>query len=57
VDGESWLLVGETRFEVAEPVQVGLYANGEIDRVVHPGAHVDGTAIRFLSFRQWGPRS
>jgi len=56
-DGEKWFLVGEARFTAPDPIQVGLYANGEIDRVVHPGAHTDGTAIRFLSFRQWGPRT
>ena len=55
VDGEMWFLVGETRFAVDEPIQVGVYANGEIYRSVHPGAFVDGTAIRFLSFQQWGP--
>jgi tetratricopeptide (TPR) repeat protein len=54
VDGESWFSVGEIRFEAFDPVQVGLYANGEIDRLVHPGAHTEGAAIRFLSFRQWG---
>jgi hypothetical protein len=54
-DGATWFLVGETRFVSAGSLQVGLYANGAIDRVVHPGAHSEGTAIRFLSFRQWGP--
>jgi hypothetical protein len=56
VDGETWFLVGETRFVVADPLQVGLYANGEIDRVIHPGAHVEGTAIRFLAFDLWEAR-
>jgi len=56
-DGETWFLVGEIDLAARVPIQVGLYANGEIDRVVHPGAHGDGTAIRFLSFKQWGPRS
>lgn len=53
-DGETWFTVGETQFVAADPLQVGVYANGEIDRVVHPGACTDGTAIRFLTFEQWG---
>jgi predicted ATPase/class 3 adenylate cyclase len=57
MDGETWFSVGETGFAVADPIQVGLYANGDIDRVIHPGAYAEGTAIRFLSFKQWGPRT
>jgi tetratricopeptide (TPR) repeat protein len=55
-DGETWFSVGETEFAMIDPLKVGVYANGEIDRVVYPGTHVKGTAIRFLSFQQWGPR-
>jgi tetratricopeptide (TPR) repeat protein len=53
-DGETWFSVAEIQFEASDPVQVGLYANGEIDRVVHPGVHAKGAAIRFHSFQQWG---
>jgi hypothetical protein len=52
-DGEAWFRVGEADFAVDGPLQVGLYANGEIDRVIHPGSHPKGTAIRFLLFQQW----
>jgi hypothetical protein len=45
--------VGEVEFQAADALQVGLYANGDIDRVIHPGSHAEGTAIRFLSFQQW----
>jgi hypothetical protein len=31
-----------------------LYAVGEIQRVIYPGAYPDGTAIRFESFWYWG---
>jgi tetratricopeptide (TPR) repeat protein len=53
LDGEAWFSVGETDFPAVDPLQVGVYANGDIDRIVHPGSYADGTAIRFRSFSQW----
>jgi tetratricopeptide (TPR) repeat protein len=46
-DGEDWFRVGSVAFPAEDPVQVGLHAIGEIDRVVYNGAYPDGTAIRF----------
>jgi hypothetical protein len=53
-DGERWFSVGHVRFPVEDPVQVGLYAIGSIDRTIYHGAYPDGTAIRFESFQLWG---
>jgi hypothetical protein len=55
VDGEGWFSVGEVEFSGDDALQIGVYANGEIDRLIYPGAHAQGTSIRFLSFQQWGP--
>jgi adenylate cyclase len=52
-DGESWFTVGETEFPIEGTVEVGLHAVGNIDRSIYPGAHPDGTAIRFTSFHLW----
>jgi hypothetical protein len=38
---------------VEDPVQIGVYAIGDIDRTIYPGAYPDGTAIRFESFEIW----
>ena len=52
-DGVSWFSVGETAFPAKAPVQVGMYAAGSIDRVAYPGAHREGAAVQFESFRSW----
>jgi tetratricopeptide (TPR) repeat protein len=52
-DGQSWLTLGQTAFPLEGDSQVGLYAAGNIDRVSYPGAHREGTAIRFARFRLW----
>jgi tetratricopeptide (TPR) repeat protein len=54
VDGAQWFTVGHATFPVEDPIQVGLYAIGTIDRTVYHGAYPDGTAIRFQSFELWG---
>ena len=46
-DGETWHTAGQTEFPVADSIQAGLFAIGNIDRAVYPGAFPDGTAIRF----------
>jgi hypothetical protein len=51
-DGERWFTAGAVTFP-QEPVQVGVFAIGRIDRAVYHGAYPDGTAIRFESFRLW----
>jgi DNA-binding SARP family transcriptional activator len=52
-DGAKWFTVGHVAFPVEDPLQVGLHAIGNIDRMVYHGAYPDGTAIRFESFRLW----
>jgi len=52
-DGEEWFTVGHAEFPVEDPVEVGLYAIGNIDRTIYHGAYPDGTAIRFESFQLW----
>jgi tetratricopeptide (TPR) repeat protein len=46
-DGEVWFLVGQGEFPADDPLQVGIHAIGAVDRTIYPGAHLDGTAIRF----------
>ena len=53
-DGELWYQVGEIRWEVPEPVQAGMHATGDIDRLVYPGRYAEGTAIEFRDVRVWG---
>jgi adenylate cyclase len=50
-DGQSWHTVGHGEFSVEDPVEVGVYAIGDIDRTLYPGAYPEGTAIRFESFQ------
>jgi class 3 adenylate cyclase/tetratricopeptide (TPR) repeat protein len=52
-DGAHWLTVGQVDFAAADPLEVGLHAIGTIDRSIYLGAHREGTAIRFESFRLW----
>jgi hypothetical protein len=56
-DGRAWSLVGKIEFPVPDSLQVGVYANGNIDRLVYPGAYPDGTGIRFGLFQMWGGRA
>ena len=52
-DGSQWFTVRHIDFPVADPIQVGVFAVGSIDRTVYRGAYPDGTAIRFTSFQLW----
>ena len=54
-DGERWFTVGQVAFAVDEPIQVGVCGIGDIERLIYPGAHPDGAAIRFRSFQVWEP--
>jgi hypothetical protein len=54
-DGEQWFTVGQVEFPVEDPVEVGLHAIGNIDRLMYPCAYPEGTAIRFEAFELWGP--
>jgi hypothetical protein len=53
LDGQSWYTAGAGEFPSDAPLQVGVYAIGQIDRLVYPGAFPDGTAIRFERFDLW----
>jgi regulation of enolase protein 1 (concanavalin A-like superfamily) len=52
-DGAQWFAAGQVGFPAEGPVQVGLHAIGSIDRMIYPGAHPEGTAIRFEAFELW----
>ncbi len=53
VEGVDWYTVGEATFPIADPVEVGLVAIGDLDRTIYAGAYPEGTAIRFQSFDLW----
>jgi hypothetical protein len=53
-DGAIWYQVGEIDWGVDAPVQVGMHAIGDIDRLVYPGRYAEGTAIEFRGLRIWG---
>jgi hypothetical protein len=52
-DGGTWFTAGHTEFAVEEPVKLGPYAIGMIDRTIYPGAYPDGTSTRFEQFEFW----
>jgi len=49
-DASEWFLVGHATLPGEGAPLVGVYASGNIDRLVYPGAYPDGTAIRFGPF-------
>jgi DNA-binding SARP family transcriptional activator/class 3 adenylate cyclase len=53
VDGVRWLSVGKVAFPILDPVEIGVYAVGWVDRTVYLDAHRQGAAIRFTSFDLW----
>ncbi|MCX5748626.1 MAG: AAA family ATPase [Candidatus Saganbacteria bacterium] len=53
-DENEWFTVGHVEFLVDDPVEIGLFAIGMIDRTIYHGAFPDGTAIMFESFELWG---
>ncbi|MEK7400536.1 MAG: tetratricopeptide repeat protein, partial [Candidatus Poribacteria bacterium] len=53
-DGNEWFTVGHVEFPVDDPVEVGLFAIGNIDRTIYNGAFPEGTGIRFESFELSG---
>ncbi len=52
-DGQAWYIAGSVALPYDARAQVGVYACGNIDRGIYPGAYPEGTAIRFESFRCW----
>ena len=53
-EGKRWTKVGHVDFLPPVPLQIGVYAIGDIDRTIYHGAYPDGTAVRFESFQAWG---
>jgi regulation of enolase protein 1 (concanavalin A-like superfamily) len=49
-DGQQWFTVGRVSFPAEDPLQVGMYVIGDIDRTVYLGAYAGGAALRFTSF-------
>ena len=52
-DGTEWFTLGQVEFPVDDPVQVGLFGIGWIDRTIYMGAYPEGAAIKFESFEIW----
>ena len=52
-DSRKWFTVGRVEFPVGDPLEVGVFATGMIQRWAYPGAYPDGAAIRFQSFGLW----
>jgi len=52
-DGENWLTCGTMTLPLDDPIQVGIYANGMIDRTIYCGSYEEGTATQFRSFKLW----
>jgi hypothetical protein len=52
-NGDEWYTAGQVEFPIADPLEVGLYAIGNIDRALYHGAFPDGTAIRFSDVELW----
>ncbi len=50
-DGASWWTVGQVEFPASDPLEIGLFAVGKIERYLYPGAFPEGSAIRFDEFR------
>ena len=50
-DGGTWYTLGQTEFPVSDPIEIGLFAVGRIERYLYPGAFPEGSAIRFDEFR------
>jgi class 3 adenylate cyclase/tetratricopeptide (TPR) repeat protein len=53
IDGENWLTCGKLKMQIDDPLQVGIYAHGMIDRTVYCGEYKEGTATLFRNFRIW----
>jgi len=52
-DGKEWLSCGEIELQAEDPIQVGIYAYGMIDRHIYCGSFKEGTATLFRKFRLW----
>ena len=52
-DGVNWLTCGKLTMSLNDPIQVGIYANGMINRTVYCGEYREGSATLFRNFRIW----
>jgi class 3 adenylate cyclase/tetratricopeptide (TPR) repeat protein/regulation of enolase protein 1 (concanavalin A-like superfamily) len=52
-DGENWFTCGKAILPIEDPIQVGIYAIGMIDRTIYCGEYKEGTATVFRNFRIW----
>ena len=52
-DGKEWLSCGEIELQAKDPIQVGIYAYGMIDRHIYCGAYKEGTATLFRKYQIW----
>jgi class 3 adenylate cyclase/tetratricopeptide (TPR) repeat protein len=50
-DGINWLTCGRLTMSLDDPIQVGIYAHGMIDRTVYCGEYREGSATTFREFR------
>jgi tetratricopeptide (TPR) repeat protein len=48
-DGTHWWAVGNIDFPVNDPIEAGVFAVGDIDRLIYPAAYPEGTAVRFTA--------
>ncbi|MEO2005230.1 MAG: hypothetical protein ABGY41_14165, partial [Candidatus Poribacteria bacterium] len=49
-EDDGWRLVREAPWPAPDPVSVGLFAIGAVNRLIYPGAFQEGTAIHFDCF-------
>lgn len=52
-DGQTWYRVGQVSASLADPLQVGLYAIGEINRAIYRDLYPDGITVRFDDVQLW----
>jgi len=50
-DGINWLTCGKLTMSLDDPIQVGIYAQGMINRTVYCGEYREGSATIFREFR------
>jgi len=50
-DGANWLTCGKLTMSLDDPIQVGIYAHGMINRTVYCGEYREGSATTFREFR------
>jgi len=53
IDNENWLTCGKLSFPIDDPIQVGIYAIGMIDRTIYCREYREGTAMLFRNFKIW----